>query len=66
MDITIKPTKVADSDKYHIGGFVTLSDKSDIRSRFLLSFNNYNNQLKRNDFTSSSAPGDSGSALYIR
>ncbi|OOX99299.1 hypothetical protein BOQ01_07490 [Campylobacter coli] len=65
MDITIKPTKVADSDKYHIGGFVTLGDKNDIRSRFLLSFNNYNNQLKRNDFTSSSAPGDSGSALYV-
>ncbi len=65
IDITIKPTKVADSDKYHIGGFVTLGDKNDIRSRFLLSFNNYNNQLKRNDFTSSSAPGDSGSALYV-
>ncbi len=65
IDITKKPTKVADSDKYHIGGFVTLGDKNDIRSRFLLSFNNYNNQLKRNDFTSSSAPGDSGSALYV-
>lgn len=65
IDITIRPTKVADSDKYHIGGFVTLGDKNDIRSRFLLSFNNYNNQLKRNDFTSSSAPGDSGSALYV-
>ncbi|XAK01837.1 autotransporter outer membrane beta-barrel domain-containing protein [Campylobacter coli] len=64
IDIAIRPTKVADSDKYHIGGFVTLGDKNDIRSRFLLSFNNYNNQLKRNDFTSSSAPGDSGSALY--
>lgn len=65
IDIAKKPTKVADSDKYHIGGFVTLGDKNDIRSRFLLSFNNYNNQLKRNDFTSSSAPGDSGSALYV-
>ncbi len=65
IDIAIRPTKVADSDKYHIGGFVTLGDKNDIRSRFLLSFNNYNNQLKRNDFTSSSAPGDSGSALYV-
>ncbi len=65
IDITKKPTKVADSDKYHIGGFVTLGDKNDIRSRFLLSFNNYNNLLKRNDFTSSSAPGDSGSALYV-
>ncbi|HEH5120855.1 TPA: autotransporter outer membrane beta-barrel domain-containing protein [Campylobacter coli] len=65
IDITKKPTKVADDDKYHIGGFVTLGDKNDIRSRFLLSFNNYNNQLKRNDFTSSSAPGDSGSALYV-
>ncbi len=65
IDITKRPTKVADSDKYHIGGFVTLGDKNDIRSRFLLSFNNYNNQLKRNDFTSSSAPGDSGSALYV-
>ncbi|EGP2596381.1 autotransporter outer membrane beta-barrel domain-containing protein [Campylobacter coli] len=65
IDITKKPTKVSDADKYHIGGFVTLGDKNDIRSRFLLSFNNYNNQLKRNDFTSSSAPGDSGSALYV-
>lgn len=65
IDITIRPTKVSDADKYHIGGFVTLGDKNDIRSRFLLSFNNYNNQLKRNDFTSSSAPGDSGSALYV-
>ncbi|EAJ6226705.1 autotransporter outer membrane beta-barrel domain-containing protein [Campylobacter coli] len=65
IDITKRPTKVSDADKYHIGGFVTLGDKNDIRSRFLLSFNNYNNQLKRNDFTSSSAPGDSGSALYV-
>lgn len=65
IDITKRPTKVADDDKYHIGGFVTLGNKNDIRSRFLLSFNNYNNQLKRNDFTSSSAPGDSGSALYV-
>lgn len=64
IDINNRPIKIANDDKYHTGGFVTLGDKDDIRYRFELNFSNYKNGV-RNDFTSSSAPGDSGSALYV-
>lgn len=60
----VSPIKIAQDDKYHTGGFVTLGDKEDIRYNFFLRFENFNKNI-RNDFTSSSAPGDSGSALYV-
>uniref|UniRef100_UPI000A6F7C3A S6 family peptidase n=1 Tax=Campylobacter jejuni TaxID=197 RepID=UPI000A6F7C3A len=69
IDITIRPEIISTDDNYHIGGFVNLNEKDkqeliEGRKRFLLPIANFNGNL-RNDFTSSSAPGDSGSALYV-
>lgn len=57
--------KIADNDLYHTGGFTYFSDIDN--NPFALRFENYDWQdnFNRFAFSSSSAPGDSGSALYV-
>lgn len=62
-------SKIERSDIYHTGGLVGFSDANTgiVRFPFTISMENYdwrNNNL-RIPFSSSSAPGDSGSALYV-
>lgn len=57
--------KIADNDLYHTGGLVYFSDLDN--NPFALRFENYDWQdnFNRFAFSSSSALGDSGSALYV-
>lgn len=58
------PIKIFDSNEINLGGFVSLAPKNTEDKRFKLQFLNYTND-KRNPFTSSSTPGDSGSGVYV-
>lgn len=58
------PIKIFDSNEINLGGFVGLTPKNTEDKRFKLQFLNYTND-KRNPFTSSSTPGDSGSGVYV-
>lgn len=58
------PVKIFDSNKINLGGFISLAPKNTEDKRFKLQFLNYTND-KRNPFTSSSTPGDSGSGVYV-
>lgn len=60
---------IADNDKFHTDGFNTLDKLQTTSSRFSIKFRNESIvgdfKFERNDFVSSSAPGDSTSAIYV-
>ncbi|EAK9984579.1 autotransporter outer membrane beta-barrel domain-containing protein [Campylobacter jejuni] len=58
------PIKITGSNEINLGGFVSLANTAKDNKRFYLEIINYTND-KRNPFTSSSTPGDSGSGLYV-
>lgn len=60
-------TKIEDNDMYHTGGLAGFSKDLAGRNAFSIPIENYDwtNNFLRIPFTSSSAPGDSGSALYV-